>query len=131
MWALNHERIRGSVDADNTRVELIDIVFRVACAECFQIECRGYLAGDLSIGVHLDGLLQIEIKPERIHISGIHDKGTGEIDGYDRLGEGRRHGGDGGRCSGLCIEVSESRGTESNGRRGVSPSGDGIEVEQG
>src|ERR1700677_1753810 len=130
MWALNNERVGGRVDAHNSSVELIDITFRIARAKRCEVEYRGYLAGDLSSGVYLDRLPQIEIKPECIHVAGVDDKGAGQIDGDNRLGKTGGSGGDRWCRGWCCVEITKGCAAQGDGCSGVSAGRDGVEIKQ-
>ena len=138
---LHYEGVAGSVDADYAGDEFVDEGVGVRGSDGFEVDGRIDDAGDLIVGVNLNGFAKVELEAETDDVVGFNDQRLSEIHGDARLREGngrialRIQRGDR-RTSGRIglrignVEVTDLGISESDGYGRIGPRGNGVEIEQ-
>ena len=130
VWSLDDEGLRVGVHADDGGIELVDVGASIVGADGVDVEGGSDLAGDLSVGVNLDGFAEVEVKVEADGCALGDDERVCERDGDGGGGEGGGFCLNGGCGAGLGGEVSDGGGAEGDGDAVVGADGDVVHVEQ-
>ena len=128
--ALDDEGLGVGVDADDGGVKLVNVGAGGGGGNYVEVEGGSDVAGDLAVGVDLDGLVQVEVEVEADGAGGCDDERRGEGGGDGGGGEDGGLGGNGGRGAGDDVEIAEGRGAERDDDAGVGADGDVVHVEE-